>query len=264
MKILQRVCLGLFAALIVSNSLQAHEFWMEPENPSVSVGDTLKIKLRVGQHLKGNQQPYIESWFEEFQIRDAEGMRPVKGMQGDMPAFAMKVRTPGLQVVNYVSSTDDMRYRSKEQFERFIEYEGLTGVLERHQERGLPEFGFREDYVRCAKALAVGGTAEGQDLLVGMPLELLAEENPYVTQKSSLPVRLFWQGEPLPDIQIRIFHRGGETEETTVRTDTEGRAQIPLTASGFFLLNAVHMLEVEQKNGAVWKSYWASLSFTYQ
>ena len=84
MKILQRVCLGLFAALIVSNSLQAHEFWMEPENPSVSVGDTLKIKLRVGQHLKGNQQPYIKSWFEEFQIRDAEGMRPVKGMQGDM------------------------------------------------------------------------------------------------------------------------------------------------------------------------------------
>ena len=264
MKVLQLVCLGLFAALIVSNSLQAHEFWMEPENHSVSVGDTLKIKLRVGQHLKGNQQPYIKSWFEEFQILDKEGIRPVSGMQGDMPAFAMKVRTPGLQVVNYVSSTDDMRYHSKEQFERFIEYEGLTGVLERHQERGLPDLGFREDYVRCAKALAMGGSAEGQDLLVGMPLELLAEENPYLTKSTNLPVRLFWQGEPVPDIQIRIFHRGVENEEKTVRTDAEGRAQIPLTATGFFLLNAVHMLEVEQDNGAVWKSYWASLSFTYQ
>ena len=164
---------------------------MEPENHSVSVGDTLKIKLRVGQHLKGNQQPYIKSWFEEFQILDKEGIRPVSGMQGDMPAFAMKVRTPGLQVVNYVSSTDDMRYHSKEQFERFIEYEGLTGVLERHQERGLPDLGFREDYVRCAKALAMGGSAEGQDLLVGMPLELLAEENPYLTKSTNLPVRLF-------------------------------------------------------------------------
>ena len=258
------MCLGLFTALIVSNSLQAHEFWMEPENHSVSVGDTLKIKLRVGQHLKGNQQPYIKSWFEEFQILDKEGIRPVSGMQGDMPAFAMKVRTPGLQVVNYVSSTDDMRYHSKEQFERFIEYEGLTGVLERHRERGLPDLGFREDYVRCAKALAVGGSAEGQDLLVGMPLELLAEENPYLTKSTSLSVRLFWQGEPVPDIQIRIFHRGSENEEKTVRTDAEGRAQIPLTAPGFFLLNAVYMLEVEQNNGAVWKSYWASLSFTYQ
>ena len=258
------MCLGLFTALIVSNSLQAHEFWMEPENHSVSVGDTLKIKLRVGQHLKGNQQPYIKSWFEEFQILDKEGIRPVSGMQGDMPAFAMKVRTPGLQVVNYVSSTDDMRYHSKEQFERFIEYEGLTGVLERHRERGLPDLGFREDYVRCAKALAVGSSAEGQDLLVGMPLELLAEENPYLTKSTSLSVRLFWQGEPVPDIQIRIFHRGSENEEKTVRTDAEGRAQIPLTASGFFLLNAVYMLEVEQNNGAVWKSYWASLSFTYQ
>lgn len=237
---------------------------MEPENPLVPLGDTLKIKLKVGQHLKGNQQPYIASWFEEFQILDAEGVRLVEGMQGDMPAFAMKIRTPGLQIINYISSTDDLRYRSKEQFERFIEYEGLTGVLERHQERGLPELGFREDYVRCAKALAVGGNAEGQDRLMGMPLELLAEENPYLTKSKSLPIRLFWQGEPIPDMQIRIFHKGGEAEETTVRTDVEGRAQIPLTSVGFFLLNAVHMLEIEQDNGAVWKSYWASLSFTYQ
>ena len=264
MKILQKLLLGLVAVVISSISIQAHEFWMEPETASVEVGDTLKIKIKVGQHLKGNQQPYIASWFEEFQILDAEGVRPAKGLQGDMPAFAMKVRTPGLQIVNYISSTDNMRYRSKEQFERFIEYEGLKGVLERHKERGLPELGFREDYVRCAKALAIGGTAEGEDRLVGMPLELLAEENPYVTQKSSLPVRLFWQGEPISDIQIRIFQAGEGAAESTVRTDAEGRAQIPLTSSGFYLLNAVHMLEVEQKNGAVWKSYWGSLSFTYQ
>ena len=264
MKILQKLLLGLVAVVISSISIQAHEFWMEPEKASVEVGNTLKIKIKVGQHLKGNQQPYIASWFEEFQILDAEGVRPVKGMQGDMPAFAMKIRTPGLQIVNYISSTDNMRYRSKEQFERFIAYEGLNGVLERHKERGLPELGFREDYVRCAKALAIGGTADGEDRLVGMPLELLAEENPYVTQKSSLPVRLFWQGEPISDIQIRIFQAGEGAEESTVRTDAEGRAQIPLTSSGFYLLNAVHMLEVEQKNGAVWKSYWGSLSFTYQ
>ena len=112
--------------------------------------------------------------------------------------------------------------------------------------------------------MAIGGTADGEDRLVGMPLELLAEENPYVTQKSSLPVRLFWQGEPISDIQIRIFEAGEGAEESTVRTDAEGRAQIPLTSFGFYLLNAVHMLEVEQKNGAVWKSYWGSLSFTYQ
>ena len=264
MKILQKLLLGLVAVVISSISIQAHEFWMEPEKASLEVGDTLKIKLKVGQHLKGNQQPYIASWFEEFQILDAEGVRPVKGMQGDMPAFAMKIRTPGLQIVNYISSTDNMRYRSKEQFERFIEYEGLIGVLERHMERGLPELGFQEDYVRCAKALVIGGTADGEDRLVGMPLELLAEENPYVTQKNSLPVRLFWQGEPISDIQIRIFQAGEGAEELTVRTDAEGRAQIPLASSGFYLLNAVHMLEVEQKNGAVWKSYWGSLSFTYQ
>lgn len=112
---------------------------------------------------------------------------------------------------------------------------------------------------------AAVATEHSMVLLVGFPSATAAAAAGRVaTTTHSLPVRLFWQGEPLPNIQIRIFHRGGDIEETTVRTDTEGRAQIPLTASGFFLLNAVHMLEVEQKNGAVWKSYWASLSFTYQ
>ncbi len=222
-------------------------------------------RIKVGQHLKGNQQPYIASWFEEFQIFDPQGVRPVAGMMGDTPALSVLARTEGLHVLQYRSTPDRLKYLSREQFQKFIGYEGLTDLPQRHQARGLPEFGFEEDYVRCAKALVPVGSGVGEDRLVGMPLELLAERNPFTSSEKQLPIRLFWQGKPLADTQVRIFRE--ETpepeNEEVVRTSSEGRAQIQLPAKGVLLLNAVHLVELDGSNGAVWKSYWASMTLRF-
>ncbi len=239
----------------------AHEFWIEPESFSPQVGEPLRVRLYVGQHLRGNQQPYITSWFEAFALHDAQGTQPVTGMMGDIPAFSMKPRVSGLQIIHYWSTPDRLKYASEEQFARFIDYEGLTGLKARHEARGLPLVGFEEDYVRCAKALVPVETPEGADRLIGLPIELLAEKNPYTLEADRLPVRLFWEGKPLADTQIRVFQKTSEVEERTLRTDASGRAEIDLSGGGFFLLSAVHLIELDGSNDAVWKSFWASLTF---
>ena len=260
-KISWLIGLGALLTVLLAPVGQAHEFWIEPEGASAQVGVPLKVRLYVGQHLRGNQQPYITSWFEAFMLHDAQGSRPVKGMMGDIPALSMKPRTSGLQIVHYWSTPDRLKYLSAEQFARFIDYEGLTTLKARHEARNLPPFGFEEDYVRCAKALVPVEDATGADRLIGMPIELLAEENPYTGAADRLPVRLFWQGEPLADTQIRVFQKTEDVVERTLRTDASGRASIDLAGGGFFLLSAVHLTELDGSNGAVWKSYWASLTF---
>jgi hypothetical protein len=45
------------------------------------------------------------------------------------------------------------------------------------------------------------------------------------------------------------------------RTDTTGRASIPMTMAGQWLVRAVHMLRVEGDPKADWESFWASLNF---
>ena len=94
-----------------------------------------------------------------------------------------------------------------------------------------------------------------------MKLELVAQTNPYKAGVKSLPVVLMWQGKPLANRQINIFHRRfGMTARASAKTDETGRASILLSGQGEYLLNAVHLQAVE-KADAVWQSHWATLSF---
>jgi uncharacterized GH25 family protein len=262
-----RKSLGCFwVGLLLSVTAQAHELWIEPPRARWAAAQPITAKIKVGQHLKGDEQPYIRAWFQRFDLIDRDAERPRRGMMGDLPAFTMQPQTSGLHIIRYESDFSSLRYRSAQQFRNFVEYEGLLGTLERHQARGLPPKGFRETYMRCAKALVWVETPNGTDRLTGMPVELVAEENPYLWDTSTLPVRLYWQGEPLANTQIRVFRGGDEHAEWTVRTDATGRARIDVSQPGFYLLSAVQLIELqgkesEDKDGAVWESYWASLTF---
>ncbi len=93
-----------------------------------------------------------------------------------------------------------------------------------------------------------------------MPFELVAEANPYADGMEMLPVTLTWQGKPVAGRQIAIFRDNGEVTRNTVITDTDGRAEISLAGGGEFLLNAVNIEPIEDREVA-WESHWASLTF---
>ena len=46
-----------------------------------------------------------------------------------------------------------------------------------------------------------------------------------------------------------------------VRSDARGGAALRLSASGIWLIKAVHMVRLENHPKADWESYWASLLF---
>ena len=80
-----------------------------------------------------------------------------------------------------------------------------------------------------------------------------------------MPVRLTYQGEPRADEQIEVFERdtGGEVTVTTLRTDGDGRALIPVKPGHDYMLDAVLMRAVEPafEGDPVWESLWANLTF---
>lgn len=130
--------------------------------------------------------------------------------------------------------------------------------------------GIKEAYTRYAKSLVQAGDGGGRgDRAVGMPLELVAETNPYARPAGAdVAVRLLWRDQGYPNAQITVFRKfvGCEATTTTVRTDAGGRAAIPVESGGRFLLNAVYMMEpsVETRariRDAAWESLWASLTY---
>lgn len=272
---------GLVAA-VMAGPAPAHEFWIEPEVSQVEVGDTVRAELRVGAMLSGEAYPYLSDQIVAAQLHAPGGVTDIAGMEGDLPALSITPTEPGLHVILYHAAPAVAEFEDFETFISYLALEGLSDVVRLHKERGLPEAGFAETYSRNARALLQVGPADPAQLdrPTGMPLELVALQNPFVGGLSEVEVQLLWQGAPLPNRQVTIFHRplagdgasseatgeeaAGEVTRSLVTTDVEGRALIPLAGGGFYLLNAVQMKPVEDQEGVVWDSHWATLTFAVE
>lgn len=238
---------------------KAHEFWLEPYAFQVEAGASIIGNAKTGQNFKGYRHLYLPERFARFELHAPDGMRPVDGIVGDVPILNAQTFTEGLHVVVYQSTGQTVDFDDWSVFTGYLEDEGLPSILARHQERGLDPDKFTEGFVRCAKALVAVGHAKGSDRAFGLPLELVISDNPFQTDRPA--VRLLWQGEPLPDRQIKVFYKA-DAESTAMRrdvtTNAAGEALLPNLGPGQYLLNAVHMIE---DTDPPWLSYWASTTF---
>ena len=259
----------LVVLMLCSLSAVAHEFWLEPEHYRLAPDQRLVVDLKVGQNHVGEALPYFDDAIERFEFYCDQRTEAVRSRFASLPAVSQVLPCPGLNVLLYVSRPSFVTYESAAQFTDFLAYEGLDTVLARHRERGLPPQGFKEAYRRFSKLLVwqdgdkIPATT---DSARGLPLEWVIEDNPYASPGDSLRAVLLLEGKPYPGIQARLFLRHNDSvRDVILRTDAEGAIRVPVSESGEYLLNAVHMRAMSpalaRATGAVWESWWASVTF---
>lgn len=258
----------LCAAVLFAPLAKAHEFWIEPVSYEVGVGDGIEGVLRNGEYFKGSSYPYVERIFTRFEVYDRAGGRPVQGRNGDTPALQVKTEKGGLHIAAYASTVQTVTYTEFERFQNFVDSKGLSRIIDQHRAEGLSEEKVVETYYRYAKALFKVGSGAGRDVKVGMPIELVAEMNPYTSAgKDGVRFRLYWLGEPLPDWDVQVFKKVGDASEgelTHYTTDKTGRVFVPAEGGGAFLVNAVQITKpraADAARNAQWESIWASTTY---
>ena len=242
-------------------SAHAHEFWIEPLQYRIEPGEQITARLSVGENFKGDNLPWLPDEVIEAGIWDARRTRSLEGPFGDLPAISETVIEPGLNLLFYYSKPSSLTYTDFTKFPAYLEETGQEQLLAIHQQRGLPATGFVEAFSRCAKSLVQAGDVGGEDQKTGMPLELVAEANPYRDTTGRLPVRLYWLGKPLTDAQIAVFERVDGVTASRLRTDNEGRISIRLLPGATYLISAVKTIPRDDQTAIKWHSYWASLTF---
>lgn len=255
------MCL-LFAGL--ATPLFAHEFWIAPEKYQLSQGDTLIAQFKNGENFKGINLGFFERRSERFEWIIGDRTEPLSPRQGNIPVLDMVVPEDGLMVIAHETTASKITYRTWDEFQAFADHKDFPDIRERHVARGLPEDGFVESYTRHAKALVGLGSATGADRALGLETEFVALANPYAAPMSeTFPVQLFYQGQPRADAQIEIFDRAtdGTVTVTLARTDSEGRASIPIQAGHEYLLDAVVLRESPEGSDTAWDTLWAALTF---
>ena len=259
--------LAALAALeLVIAPLFAHDMWIEPTTFFPATGSIVGAKLRVGQNLLGDPLPRDTGLIKDFIFEDSEGRKSLVGRDGSDPAGYLRIASPGLVVVGYLSNPSAVELEA-EKFNQYLKDEGLDGIAALRAQRKQTGAKARELFTRCAKSLVLSG-APGEkqtDRQLGFTLELFAERNPYLLHPGDeLPLRLTYLNKPLPGALVIAMNRLNPVERVSARTDAAGRVKLPLRAEGMWMIKAVHMIPAAAGTNADWMSYWASLTFEMQ
>ncbi len=251
--------------IIPVSAVNAHESWLQPVDYQIPLNAVAKLDVVTGQNFSGHRLSFNPARFERLEFDHGTGARNILGRLGDLPAIQFVPRKEGLYSIVYQSSGSEIQYESAEQFREFAEKEGVEWVLEVHRERGLPAFGFSETFIRYSKALVGVGHSKGQDRVAGMPFELVALQNPMHLQTDLLTLRLTWRGEV--ESGLLSVYKKSTDQNVTLRTyeiASNGEVTIRLQPNSQYLLNAVKMeiIEADKANQPVWRSHWASLTFS--
>lgn len=263
-----RIFFGVvLSALLGTQPVWSHEYYLMPETFLAQPGETVAVKHRLGQKFKGNELPFIGNWNIRSEVWEQGKMRPVRGLDGDRPALTIKPQEPGLVSVIHQSNIDFLTFKTWEKFQAYVGKEGLTHALAASEKGQKPKIDLKEAYARYAKTLiSVGPTAKGRDNPVGLKIELVALAHPRTLGADEpMPVQLLYDGKPLAGARIKVFVGVGTEFAHQIQSDSQGQASIPADGAGPYLLNAIHMTEPQSgealEKGAHWESFWASLTY---
>lgn len=264
----RRVIAGLWGLFIATQAM-AHDFWIEPSSHAVLPGQTVSVRLLVGEHFKGDavgRPP--EAGLHRFVVADAQSgaSATLPGRALADPAGAFRPARAGAFIIAFHGKPNAIELPA-EKFNAYLEDEGLQAVLAARAERNQLNAPGREIYSRCAKSLLrVGGEVGAvgpQDRALGLPLELIAEPA-MESSDGALPLRLLYEGKPLAGALVLAIHRNDPMRKVSQRSDAEGRVVLPLAREGQWLIKAVHMRPAPAASGADWESLWASLSLAIE
>jgi hypothetical protein len=181
-----------------------------------------------------------------------------------------RLKKPGAYVL--VLQTDDraQSHLPSIRFNDYLKVEGLAPALEQRMRTHRMDADGSERYSRCAKSLVqVGlpGTGEKSAVSkpIGLPLEIVPEENPYhVPRAARLPVRVIYAGRPLAGALVKLTNLANDAVPFEAHpTDREGRASFVMPSTGTWLLNVIWTKALPATEEADFETVFSSLSFGF-
>ena len=250
----------------------AHDFWIQPRAFRVEPGTAVPIAIFVGHGaarqrwaVRLNRVVSLRSVGPEGRVSD-HGKSLRQGTHA--PDATLSFGEPGVHVVSFVTTPASNELPAM-RFTDYLRAEGLTPALrlrERTKTTGEPG---RERYSRRAKALVQvgppGAPSKRTTAPIGLSLEIVPEVDPYSPGSArSLPVRVVFEGRPLPGALIKLTDlRADDRPVETRLTDRAGRAVFRLPRTGEWQMNVVWTKPVKDQPNVDFETTFSSLTFGF-
>lgn len=250
----------LLLCIFISLPLWAHECWIACQKYLYAVGDTLKISLHVGENFEPERWKGKIKWLKHIAGRQEKDLLPL--LDTATSSLACQLTEEGTNCIALQSYPKSIRLEA-EKFTSYLKEDGLEDVLAWREKNNEQNKEGTEIYERCNKTLFQVGKkrTNAHKKIVGFPLEIILLQNPY-NQPTNLSAKLLFQGKPLPNHLLKVWHReAGKTTLQDLKTNEKGILSFERKKTGNYMLSAVKMIAHDKPAEAQWHSYWANLTF---
>lgn len=254
----RRTGLAVLGALLIAGNAAAHYTFIMPQKFRLAPGEA----LAVGYH---SADGFPESSRAPKSIEGAfviaGGRRtPITNMTPDENRLVATVPAPSGHIILTGMRPAVTESMSSGSFTNYLEEEGLQHVLDARAKNGETDKPGRERYSMFLKSILLAGAPdEGYKAIVGSPIEIVPEKDPYqIEAGEALPVRVLLRDKPASGLEIYAA-TPGQTNKSVGKTDAEGRLSVPVTRGAWRL----HTISIERVAlpDADWESFWATLTF---
>jgi hypothetical protein len=253
--------------------LQAHEFWFKPIASPQALGDTVSLRLEVGESFSGEAAGFSIPKTKSLRHITAKGqneLRPSLSPDDREAEVALSLDQPGVHLLAFDSAPDYITL-SADKFHAYLHDEGLNFVKTQREQSGAADQPARERFVRNVKTLiqvdsGVGRGAPADTVFTthtGQRLEILPINNPLSqTSGDELVLDILFDQGPLAGALVKAWHKqNGQLILIRATTSAVGRVKFNLPYAGDWMVSVVHMTRVIDDANIDWESFWGNLSF---
>jgi hypothetical protein len=264
---MKRLAMLLVLATATATALFAHDLFLKLQTYVIPSGTTARVAVLNGT-FTSSAGAVTPDRLIDLSLVGPGGRRTLPRDAwtpvGDTTWLSVPTGAAGTYVIG-ASLLPRQIALSAEDFNRFLEEDGIPDVLEARRRQGALGRPVRERYQKHVKAILQVGDARTDAFAtpLGYPAELVPLTNPYAIRAGdTLAIRALVSGRPVAQ---QLVIAGGEREgrsipEARYRSDADGVARIALTTAGRWYVKFIHM-EAATRDTVDYVSQWATLTF---
>jgi hypothetical protein len=259
----------VFTGLLLgaASLLLAHDLFIKLDSYFLAPNSTVRVPILNGTFSVS------EGSVARNRVMDITVVSPTGRLQIDTTNWIAENDTTFLQIrtgdggtyVVGASTRPNLIELEAEDFNRYLELDGIPDVLEQRRKNNELDKAARERYHKHVKAVfQVGDTrTETYSTVLGYPAEIVPLENPYtLSVDETLRVRALVDGNPVAN---QLMIAGGENdgeviEERSTRTDADGVARFTVDSPGRWYVKFINMSPSPEED-LDYESKWATLTF---
>jgi Domain of unknown function (DUF4198) len=263
-----RGALVLSCLLLSPAEAVPHDLWVVAGKYRLGDGEVTRVFINNGDVFPESLTLLGEHRVSELILQGPEGRQSLSDFRVDGASLTFEFPPSPAGVYVVALGTRPRRVRLQaEDFEDYLDEEGLSEISTLREERGEGDAAAVERYTKWAKAVIdVGELDAGDDepwaVPVGETLEIVPLDAPNrVAPGGRLRLRLLFEGEPLAGAHLIGSRASGPERELSVTTDEAGEAAVSPSVAGRWQVRAIHMIRRDEDPEMHWESFWCTLTF---